>query len=83
MTDRAIRALKPMPCRIISSCSGLAEAASGTFQPVRNRDPYGVRKDSFNKVRFEAVKTSALKLEIVLQARWAAGIQEVVIEPAD
>jgi len=70
-------------CRVPKSWRVLYRDADGKFQPVKNRDPYGVRKDSFNKVRFDAVKTSALKLEIVLEARWAAGIQEVVVEPAE
>lgn len=70
-------------CHLPKSWRVLYKDANGEFKPVKNRDPYGIKKDAFNKVRFDAVKTSALKLEIVLQAKWAAGIQEVVVEPAN
>ena len=39
------------------------------WKPVRALDPYGVAKDKFNKVGFEAVTTSALRLEIQLQEK--------------
>ena len=52
----------------------------GEFRPVSNGGSYGTEKDSFNEVSFEPVHTSALKLEVLLQDKWAAGIQEVVIE---
>jgi len=67
-------------CHLPESWRVLYKDADGKFVPVKNRGPYGLKKDAFNKVEFEPVKTTALKLEIVLQKEWAAGIQEVVIE---
>ena len=52
----------------------------GEFKPVNNDVPYGIELDSFNRIAFEPVNTSAIKLEIVLQDDWSAGIQEIVIE---
>jgi len=37
---------------------------------------YGVEKDRFNSVRFEPVQTTALRLEVVLQPEFSAGILE-------
>jgi hypothetical protein len=58
----------------------LYRTAEGEFQPVENSGPYGIEKDGFNAVEFKPVKTDALKIEIVLQEKWSAGVQEVVIE---
>jgi DUF1680 family protein len=35
-----------------------------TWRPVANRDPYAVGKDVFNRVRFDTITTTALRLEI-------------------
>ena len=67
-------------CRLPKSWRVLYKDASGEFQPVNNLGPYKSAKDTFNKVEFAPVDTSAVKLEITLQDEWAAGIQEVVIE---
>ena len=67
-------------CHLPESWRVLYKDADGQFKPVKNRGPYGIEKDSFNEIEFDPVKTSALKLEIVLQEKWAAGIQEVAIE---
>jgi hypothetical protein len=58
----------------------LYRTAERDFKPLRNSTPYEVEKDAFSKVGFEPVKTNALKTEIVLQQRWSAGVQEVVVE---
>jgi len=44
--------------------------------PVKDAGAYGVEKDKYNTVKFSPVKTSGLRLEIQLQAEFAAGIQE-------
>ncbi len=46
------------------------------WMPVRNVDPYGVEKDTYNQVRFQPVRTSALRLMIQLQKDFSAGILE-------
>ncbi len=67
-------------CRLPKSWRILYQDPNGQFQPARNRDPYGTEKDTFNVVHFDPVDTSVIKIEIVLQDQWAAGIQEVVID---
>lgn len=46
------------------------------WKPVEDASTYGIAKDRFNTVTFKPVKTNALRLEIKLQDRWSAGIQE-------
>ena len=41
----------------------------GEWKPVRNLSPYGAVGDRYNKVTFEPVTTSALRLEIQLQPK--------------
>ena len=67
-------------CHLPQSWRALYRTADGKFEPVKNANPYGLEKDGFNTVAFEPVKTTALKIEIVLQEKWSAGVQEVVIE---
>ncbi|UCG46706.1 MAG: glycoside hydrolase family 127 protein [Phycisphaerales bacterium] len=67
-------------CHLPESWTLLYRDAAGDFKPVRNKTAYTIEKDRFNKVDFEPVKTNAVKMEIVLQDRWSAGVQEVVIE---
>jgi hypothetical protein len=44
--------------------------------PVETSGSFGVAKDMYNAVRFSPVKTSAIRLEVVLPAAFSAGIQE-------
>jgi len=67
-------------CRVPESWRVLCRGAGGDFRPVSNNTLYGTDKDKFNKVAFEPVETDCVRIEIVLQDRWAAGVQEVVIE---
>lgn len=50
------------------------------WKPVETTDSYGVEKDKFNQVNFKAVTTTGLRLEVKLQPRWSAGIQEWKVE---
>jgi hypothetical protein len=67
-------------CHLPEDWRILYRDVDGQFQPVKNRGAYGTEKDKFNEVEFAPVTTDAIKLEIDLQERWSAGIQEVVIE---
>ncbi len=49
------------------------------WKPVYTEDTYGVAKDRYNKVVFETVRTSALRLEIQSQPGFAGGIYEWVV----
>jgi uncharacterized protein len=46
------------------------------WKPVEAQDPYGTAKDRYNTVRFKQVTTSALRLELTMQPRVSAGVQE-------
>jgi len=67
-------------CRIPQSWKVLYRDRYGNFRPVETQTPYGTAKDTFNKVEFKPVTTNAVKIEINLQNRFSAGIQEVTIE---
>jgi hypothetical protein len=44
--------------------------------PVETRDRFGVLKDAYNTVRFTPVRTTALRVEVLLPADFSSGIQE-------
>ncbi len=67
-------------CHLPKSWRLLYRDANGEFQPVSNKTPYRTKLDTFSIVTFEPVETNALKIEIVLQEGWSAGVQEVVIQ---
>jgi len=46
------------------------------WKAVETDGPYGVEKDKYNKVSFKPVTTSGLRLEVVMQPAWSAGIQK-------
>jgi hypothetical protein len=46
------------------------------WKPVKNTSPYGVQKDGFNRVTFDAIETKALRLEVQLQPNVSGGILE-------
>lgn len=53
---------------------------NGEWQPVENTKAYGVEKGKGNEVIFKPVVTKALKLEVKLQEKNAAGIFEWEVE---
>jgi uncharacterized protein len=46
------------------------------WKPVEHAEPYGVGRDSFNRVTFKPVTTSALRIEVTMQPRFSVGLQE-------
>jgi len=50
------------------------------WKPVETTAEFGVAKDAWNKVTFKPVTTTALRLEVVLQAGGSAGVQEVRVK---
>ena len=46
------------------------------WKPVQTADHPDVTKDKFNKITFKPVTTTGMRLEVKLQPRWSAGIQE-------
>jgi hypothetical protein len=53
---------------------------SGDWQPVKNTTGYKTAKDANNRVRFEPVKTTAAKMEVILPEKYAAGLFEWSVE---
>jgi DUF1680 family protein len=47
-----------------------------SWEPVKTTSTYGVSRDQFNRVDFEAVETRELRLEVDLQAGFSGGILE-------
>lgn len=62
-------------CRIPASWR-LLYRDNGEWKPVANARGYGVAKDTFNAVDFDAVTTDALRLEVTLQKDFSGGILE-------
>jgi hypothetical protein len=54
-------------CRLPSSWRIMYKDGN-SWKPVVNHEPYGVEKDRFNTVTFEAVKTKAVRLEVEPQS---------------
>ena len=47
-----------------------------TWTPVATSDSFGTTKDGWNKVAFTPITTAALRLELVMQPTFSAGVQE-------
>lgn len=63
-------------CRVPASWEVLYSSDSAAWQPVKALGPYGVEKDQFNRVKFEEVKVSRLRIAVKLQPDASAGILE-------
>ena len=66
-------------CRIPASYKILYKKGE-EWLPVKNTIPYSIEKDKFNKLSFEPVKTSALKLELLLPEDNSSGIHEWAVK---
>jgi hypothetical protein len=62
-------------CRVPVSWRLLYKDGS-EWKPVEAAGPYGVAVDRFNAVSFKPVTTTGLRIEVVMQKEWSAGIQE-------
>lgn len=67
-------------CRVPESWNIYYQDENGEWQPVKNRIPYGTTKGIANRVTFHPVKTKALKLEVQLPPKHAAGLFEWSVE---
>ncbi len=47
-----------------------------TWKPVETPDAFAVERDAWNVVTFKPVATGALRLEVVMQSGFSAGVQE-------
>jgi hypothetical protein len=48
----------------------------GEWKPVEGASAFGTAKDGWNLVRFKAMTTTGLRLEVTMQKGWSAGLQE-------
>ncbi len=62
-------------CRLPAGWS-LDARINGAWVPVKARDPFGTDADKYVHVRFDAVTTDALRLNIQAQKGWAGGVHE-------
>jgi hypothetical protein len=46
------------------------------WKPMETSDRFGVERDQYNKITFQPVKTTGLRLEVKMQQGWSAGIEE-------
>lgn len=67
-------------CRVPQSWKVFYKDKNGEWLPVENTTPYKVEKGIGNEVVFKPVKTKALKLEVKLAEKNAAGIFEWEVE---
>ena len=73
--ERRIRA----HCRVPQSWR-LLYRSDETWKPVTGASTYGTEMDRFNRVVFEPVETTALRLEVELRPEWSGGILEWKVE---
>ncbi len=66
-------------CRVPASYKILYEK-DGKWIPVQVKGGYEISKDQYNTVRFEPVKTKALRLEVQLPKDNSAGIHEWIVQ---
>jgi hypothetical protein len=67
-------------CRVPKNWKLYYRDADGNWQPVRNVGDYTTVKGANNRVRFAPVKTKAVKMEVVLPEKNAAGLFEWSVE---
>ncbi|HVJ83822.1 MAG TPA: discoidin domain-containing protein, partial [Planctomycetia bacterium] len=66
-------------CRAPQSWRVLYKAGD-SWRPVAAKGDYRAELDRFNRVEFEPVETTALRLEVQLQAGWSGGILEWTVD---
>ena len=62
-------------CRVPESWK-LVYRSSGQWKAVNSQGSFGVARDQFNRVEFEPVTASALRIEVQLQKQFSGGILE-------
>ncbi|WCJ60345.1 glycoside hydrolase family 127 protein [Fontisphaera persica] len=62
-------------CRVPTAWRVL-HRANGQWLPVNQPSPAGVRRDTWDEVKFDAVTTDGLRLEVQLQPKYSGGILE-------
>jgi uncharacterized protein len=47
-----------------------------SWKPVEHVEPYGTARDTFNRMTFKTVMTTALRIEVTMQPKFSVGLQE-------
>lgn len=63
-------------CRVPESWRIVYKDEAGAWKPVTGASAYGVEIDASNRVAFDPVRTTAVRLEVRLQREWSGGILE-------
>ena len=66
-------------CRIPASCRLLYKDGNN-WVPIKSTTGYDLAKDKYNTVKFEPVKTTALRMEIKLPKNHATGVHEWIVK---
>jgi DUF1680 family protein len=66
-------------CRIPASWKVLYKDGEN-WVPVKNTTDYKITKDKYDSIKFEPVKTTALRVEIKLPADYATGVHEWIVK---
>ncbi|MBC8104272.1 MAG: glycoside hydrolase family 127 protein [Cytophagales bacterium] len=61
-------------CRVPKSWRLVYKASDGTWKPVTATSEYGTARDTYNRVTFAPVTTSALRIEVQLQDEMSGGL---------
>jgi hypothetical protein len=69
-------------CRVPASWRLVYRAPGGNWVPVANPSDYGVKIDQFNRVKFDPIEATELRIEAQLQPEWSGGILEWQVEEA-
>jgi DUF1680 family protein len=67
-------------CRVPQTWRLLYRTPSGEWNPVAHAAGYPVEIDRFNRVNFDPIQTTALRIEVQLQPDWSGGILEWRVE---
>jgi DUF1680 family protein len=62
-------------CRLPASYELLYKSGN-EWKQVKNLSDYVIEKDKYNELKFEKVKTTAIRMEVTLQKDWSSGIHE-------
>lgn len=62
-------------CRVPQSWQ-LSYKDGNRWKPVTGASAYGIQLDQFNRVTFDPVDTTALRIDVQLQPKWSGGILE-------
>jgi hypothetical protein len=67
-------------CRVPASWRLVYMTPAGKWAPVTGTSAYGTEIDRLNRVTFDPIETTAVRIEAQLQPNWSGGILEWLVE---